>query len=76
MVKPELTDSGWAANLVAGYLMGASEWLGHLGYADTDRKRRAYALGVVYALARGIDLGLGRRLGDEQSWLLGAKLRW
>jgi hypothetical protein len=104
--KPDLSDSGWGANLVAGYQLGAFELLGHLGHAradgessrhastailfsavanlklaldfarDTNPDRDTHVLGLIYALARDIDLGFGRKGGDERAWLFGAKFRW
>jgi hypothetical protein len=106
VLKPDVTDSGWGANFVAGYELGAVELLGHLGYAradgessrhtsaailvsalanlklaldfarDTNPERDTRVLGLIYALARDIDLGFGRKGGDERAWLFGAKLRW
>jgi hypothetical protein len=106
VLKPDLTDSGWGTNLIAGYQLGAVELLGHLGYAradgessrhrsaallwaagenlrlaldyarDANPDRDTHVLGLIYALAREIDLGFGRRAGDERTWLFGAKFRW
>ena len=106
VLKPDVTDSGWGANFVAGYELGTVELLGHLGYAradgessrhtsaailvsalanlklaldfarDTNPERDTHVLGLIYALARDIDLGFGRKGGDERAWLFGAKLRW
>ena len=106
VLKPDVTDSGWGVNFVAGYELGALELLGHLGYAradgessrhasaailfnalanlklaldfarDTNPDRDTHVLGLIYALARDIDLGFGRKGGDERAWLFGAKFRW
>ena len=43
---------------------------------DTDPDRDAQVVGFLYGLARDIDLGFGRQLGDERAGLFGAKLRW
>lgn len=43
---------------------------------DTNPGRDTHVLGLIYALARDIDLGFGRKAGDERAWLFGAKLRW
>lgn len=43
---------------------------------DTNPERDTHVLGLVYVLARDIDLGFGRKGGDERAWLFGAKLRW
>ncbi|MGQ0545919.1 MAG: hypothetical protein ACT4P3_11400 [Betaproteobacteria bacterium] len=43
---------------------------------DTNPGRDTQVLGLTYALAREIDVGFGRKLGDERAWLLGAKFRW
>ncbi len=43
---------------------------------DTNPDRDSQVLGFAYALAREIDLGFGRQLGDERAWLFGLKLRW
>jgi hypothetical protein len=104
--KPDATDSGWGANLVAGLQQGGVELLGHLGYSrehgassrhasiaalwsltgalklafdaarDTGPDTDTYVVGALYALAEDIDLGFGRKGGDERAWLLGVKLRW
>ena len=106
VAKPEVTDSGWGASLVASVEAGALELLGHLGTAredhesarhasvaflwrvrpdlrlvadfahDTDPGRDTQAFGVLYELLENVDLGFGRKTGDERAWLFGAKLRW
>jgi hypothetical protein len=43
---------------------------------DTNPHRDMQVLGLTYALAREIDLGFGRQLGDVRAWLFGVKLRW
>lgn len=43
---------------------------------DTNPDRDTQVLGLIYALERDIDLGFGRKAGDERAWLLGAKFRW
>jgi hypothetical protein len=106
VAKPEATDSGWGASLVASIGAGPLELLGHLGYAradhessrhasvaflwrvlpelrlvadfahDTNPGRDTQAFGVLYELMEDVDLGFGRKTGDERAWLFGAKLRW
>jgi hypothetical protein len=43
---------------------------------DTNPDRDSIVVGAIYELAANLDLGFGRKAGDERAWLLGAKLRW
>ena len=43
---------------------------------DTNPDRDTHVLGLIYALGRDVDLGFGRKAGDERAWLFGAKFRW
>jgi hypothetical protein len=43
---------------------------------DTNPGRDTQAFGFLYQLADDVDLGFGRKTGDERAWLFGAKLRW
>lgn len=69
-------ESLWHAS--AALLWAATETLKLvLDFArDTDPDRDTHVLGVAWALAPDIDLGFGRKGGDERAWLFGAKLRW
>ena len=43
---------------------------------DTNPDTDTWVVGALYGLTDDVDLGFGRKAGDERAWLLGVKLRW